>query len=104
MATLAQVAGVEIGGKLGADEIAQMFDPVDVGDCRGDEVTCHLGSLCFALWAVFSSRWRGVLQVSNFASQNPTEAGDQSPAPPGIFLERKRIRICRGCGPRGGRW
>ena len=54
MATLAQVAGVEIGGELGADEIAQMFDPVDVGDCRGDEVTCHLGSLCFALWAVFS--------------------------------------------------
>ena len=36
-----QVAGIEVGGKLGAYEIAEVLDPVDVGDGGGDEVAGH---------------------------------------------------------------
>ena len=39
----AHVAGVEVGGQLRAHEVAQMLDPVDVGDRRGDEDACHGG-------------------------------------------------------------
>ena len=35
------VAGKEIGGQLGADEIAQVLDPVDIGDRGCDQVSCH---------------------------------------------------------------
>ncbi len=37
----AVVAGEKVGGQLGADEVAQMLDPVDVGDRRGDEYPGH---------------------------------------------------------------
>ena len=35
------VAGIEIGGQLAADEVAQMLDPVDVGNGGGDEMSSH---------------------------------------------------------------
>ncbi len=39
----ALVAGIEIGGQLRAHQIAQMLDPVDIGDRRGDQMACHVG-------------------------------------------------------------
>ena len=41
IAACAQVAGVKVGRQLRADEIAQMFDPVDVWDRGCDQNTCH---------------------------------------------------------------
>ena len=35
-------AGEEVGGQLGADEVPQVLDPVDVGNGRGDEDACHV--------------------------------------------------------------
>ena len=35
-------AGEEVGRQLGADEVAEMLDPVDVGNGRGDEDACHV--------------------------------------------------------------
>ena len=37
------VAGEKVGGKLGADEIAEVLDPVDVGNGGGDEDAGHAG-------------------------------------------------------------
>jgi hypothetical protein len=45
VAAAAQVAGVKVGGELGADEVAQMLDAVDVGDGGGDEVAGHGSTL-----------------------------------------------------------
>ena len=44
----ALVAGEEIRRKLAAHEVAQMLDPVDVGDRRGDEMPCHVSPV---LWS-----------------------------------------------------
>ena len=41
VAAAALVARENIGGQLGAHEIAEVFDPVDIGNGRGDEVPCH---------------------------------------------------------------
>ena len=39
-----QVAGVKVGRQLAADQVAKMFDPVDVGNGGGDEVSGHGGT------------------------------------------------------------
>ena len=36
-----QVEGIKVRRKLRADEIAEVFDPVDIGQCGCDERTCH---------------------------------------------------------------
>ncbi len=41
VAAAAHVAGIEIRRKLASDQIAQMLDPVDVGDRRSDEYPRH---------------------------------------------------------------
>ena len=35
-------AGEEVGRQLGADEVPEMLDPVDVGNGRGDQDACHV--------------------------------------------------------------
>ena len=42
VAARAHVAGEEVGGQLAADEVAEVLDPVDVGDGGGDENPCHV--------------------------------------------------------------
>ena len=37
----AQVAGIEISWQLAAHQIAEVLDPVDIGNGGSDEVTCH---------------------------------------------------------------
>ena len=40
----AQVAGVDVGRELAADQVAEVLDPVDVGQRGGDEDAGHRGS------------------------------------------------------------
>ena len=42
MAARAQVAGIQIGGQLAANQIAQMLDPVDIRKGRSDQVARHV--------------------------------------------------------------
>ena len=39
----AQVAGVDVGGELAADQVAEVLDPVDVGERGGDQDAGHAG-------------------------------------------------------------
>ena len=41
MPPAAQIARIEVGRQLAADEVAQMLHPVDVGNGRGDQMPCH---------------------------------------------------------------
>lgn len=41
IATLTHIAREQIGGKLRAHQIAQVLDPVDIGNGRGDQYPCH---------------------------------------------------------------
>ena len=41
VATAPEVAGIKICGQLRTDKVAQMLDPVDVGDRRGDQMAGH---------------------------------------------------------------
>ena len=49
IAARAHVSGIKIGRKLASDQIAQMLDPVNIGNCRSDEYACH--ELCPACLA-----------------------------------------------------
>ena len=40
------IAGIKVGGQLAADQVSEVFDPVDIGNGRGDQVTLHNGGLC----------------------------------------------------------
>jgi len=42
MTARAQITGIEIGRQLAAHKIAEVFDPVDVRDRRGDENPSHI--------------------------------------------------------------
>ncbi len=37
-------ARIDVGRQHGADQIAEMLDAVDIGQCAGDESTCHKGA------------------------------------------------------------
>ena len=40
----AGITGVKVGWKLAADQIAEVFDPVDVGDRGCNQISCHSGA------------------------------------------------------------
>ena len=55
----ALVAGEQVCGQLAADQVPQVLDAVDVGDCGGDEVAGH----GYVLWvADYLSNDRGQFQ------------------------------------------
>ena len=93
VAAAALIASVEIGRKLAADQVAEMLDPVDVGNGRGDQVTGHGCAL---------------LQVSRVFSPWP----EQWPVTPSAFgdygCDRSGVRSGRTCVARrytgSGQW
>ena len=41
------VACKQIGGKLTPDKVSKVFDPVNIGDCRCDQMACNVRVLVF---------------------------------------------------------
>lgn len=55
MPASAQVACVKIGGQLATNKVAEVLDPVDVGNSRGDQMAGHIGSF-YRFGALISDR------------------------------------------------